>query len=222
MYRSAASGRDEVRWLGRKEDPIRVPVFTARPAVTVDRPVAYWVPAAKTEVINRLRRHGFQLETLSSSRSVLVELTRLQGGRQDPAAEKEGRFPFTADAYESLQREVTYPSGSVRVATDQPLGELASVLLEAQSGDSFLAWGFFPEILQRTEYIDGYVIAPLADRMLESDPALAREFAAKLAADPAFAKDGDARLAWFYERTPFFDPGYLIYPIGRELPGGGK
>jgi hypothetical protein len=78
--------------------------------------------------------------------------------------------------------------------------------------------GFFPEILQRTEYIDDYVIAPLADRMLQANPDLAREFNVKLAADPAFAADGDARLAWFYERTPFFDPNYAIYPVGRELP----
>jgi hypothetical protein len=217
-YRSPASGRDEVRWLGRKEKPVRVPIFTARPSVVAERPAAYWVPAAKGEVIDRLRRHGLVLETLSSPRTVHVELVRLTGGRHDSSAEKEGRFPFTADGYEPLRREVTYAPGSVRVPTDQPLGELASVLLEARSGDSLLAWGFFPEILQRTEYIDGYVIAPLADRMLQTNPELAREFNAKLAADPAFAADGDARLAWFYERTPFFDANYAIYPVGREIP----
>jgi hypothetical protein len=185
--------------------------------VIVDRPAAYWIPAAKTEVIDRLLRHGIEMETLSSPRTVLVELNRVAGGRHDPAAEMEGRFPFTADSFEPLQRDVTYSPGTVRVPTDQPLGELASVLLEARSSDSFLTWGFFPEILQRTEYIDGYVIAPLADRMLQSNPDLAREFNARLAADPAFAKDGDARLAWFYARTPFYDPGYAIYPVGREL-----
>ena len=42
------------------------------------------------------------------------------------------------------------------------------------------------------------------------------EAAAKLAADPAFAADGDARLAWFYERTPFYDQRYRLYPVGRE------
>lgn len=217
LYHSAASGRDEVRWLGRKEKPVRIPIFTARPAITVRRPTAYWVPASKTELIDRLRQHGVEMELLAAERTVRVELTRLIGGRHDASAEKEGRFPFTADSYEPLQRDVTYPAGSLRVPTDQPLGELATVLLEARSGDSFLAWGFFPEILQRTEYIDGYVIAPLAERMLQSNPDLAREFNAKLAADPAFAKDSDARLAWFYERTPFFDPGYAIYPVGREL-----
>lgn len=96
-----------------------------------------------------------------------------------PAAEMEGRFPFTAERFEPISRDVTYTSGSVRIPTDQPLGELASVLLEARSGDSLPTWGFFPEILQRTEYIDGYVIAPLADRMLESNPELAREFNAR-------------------------------------------
>ena len=47
-------------------------------------------------------------------------------------------------------------------------------------------------------------------------PALKAEFEAKLAAEPAFAADGDARLQWFYERTPFYDDHYRLYPVGRE------
>ena len=35
--------------------------------------------------------------------------------------------------------------------------------------------------------------------------------------DADFAADGDARLAWFYERTPFYDDRYRLYPIGREV-----
>jgi hypothetical protein len=74
-----------------------------------------------------------------------------------------------------------------------------------------------PEVLNRVEYIEGYAVAPLADRMLAADPALKAEFEAKLAADPKFAADPDARLGWFYERTPFYDSRYRLYPIGREL-----
>lgn len=216
-YLSLASGREEVRWLGRPGKPLRVPIYGARAVATADRPEAYWIPAGKTEVIDRLRRHGIVMETLTAPRTVHVEVTRLIGARHDPNAEKEGRFPVSVDRFEPVLRDVSYPTGSVRVPTDQPLGELASVLLEPASIDSFLSWGFFPEIMQRTEYIDGYVIAPLADRMLAADPALAAEFRAKLAADPAFAKEGDRRLEWFYERTPFYDARYMIYPIGREL-----
>lgn len=59
-------------------------------------------------------------------------------------------------------------------------------------------------------------MAPIADRMLAADPALKAEFEAKLAADPTFAADGDARLGWFYERTPFYDQRYRLYPVARE------
>lgn len=215
-YLSPASGRQEVRWLGRPGKPLRVPIFGARPSVTATRPEAYWIPAGKTEVIDRLRRHGIAMETLTAPQKREVELTRLVNARHDPEAEKEGRFPVVAERYEPVVREKVYPAGSVRVPTDQPLGELASVLLEPASIDSFLSWGFFPEIMQRIEYIDGYVIAPLADRILANDPKLAAEFRARLESDPQFARDGDRRLSWFYERTPYYDKRYLIYPVGRE------
>jgi hypothetical protein len=102
------------------------------------------------------------------------------------------------------------------VDTDQPLGDLAVVMLEPQSRDSLLAWGFFNEILQRTEYIEGYVVAPMAEKMLADDPKLKAEFEAKLKADERFAKDQAARLQWFYERSQFYDEHYLLYPIGLE------
>ena len=109
------------------------------------------------------------------------------------------------------------PPGSVRVPSNQPLGYLAAAMLEPEDRDSLLAWNFFPEILQRTEYIEGYAIAPLADRMLAADPKLRAEFNRKLASDPKFAADGNARLQWFYARTPYYDDRYLLYPVGREL-----
>ena len=91
------------------------------------------------------------------------------------------------------------------------------LLLEPESDESFFAWGLFPEVLQRVEYIEGYAIAPLAEKMLAADPALKAEFEARLAADPKFAADPNARLAWFYQRTPYYDDHYRLYPVGREL-----
>ncbi|MBJ7486641.1 MAG: carboxypeptidase, partial [Brevundimonas sp.] len=122
----------------------------------------------------------------------------------------------TVRTVEVERRDWTFPLGSVRVPTDQPLGDIVVLLLEPQSSESFFAWGLFPEILNRVEYIEGYAIAPLAERMMAAAPALKAEFEAKLAADPAFAADGDARLGWFYERTPFYDDRYRLYPVGRE------
>lgn len=211
-YRSPASGREEVRWLGK---PIRqrMKVFGETPALTVDLPKAWWVPATEPQVIERLRLHGIEFETIGTPRTVALDMVRLVDPKLDAASE--GRVPL-ATRLVPLRREERLPAGSVRVPADQPLALLAAAMLEPGSPDSLLAWGFFPGILQRTEYIEGYAIAPLADRMLASDPELKRQFDAKLAADPAFAADADARLGWFYERTPYYDDRYLLYPIGRE------
>jgi hypothetical protein len=128
----------------------------------------------------------------------------------------EGRVPLTAGFIHEKRTE-TFPAGSVRIPSDQPLAILAAHLLEAESPDGALAWNFFPAILQRTEYMEAYVTAPMADAMLGRDPALKARFEAKLAADPDFAADGDARLSWFYAQTPYFDDRYLLYPVAREL-----
>ena len=212
-YRSAASGRNEVRWLGRPTT-LKVPVFVQQPDFVATLPAAWWVPVTKPEVIERLKLHGIAHETIAAPRTVTLDMVRLS----DPKLGKpnEGHIPLTA-TYGHAARTETYPAGSVRVPSDQPLGLLAAAMLEAESPDSLLAWNFFPEILMRTEYMEGYVIAPLAERMLASDPALRRAFNAKLAADPKFAADGDARLGWFYERTRYYDERYLLYPVGREL-----
>lgn len=212
-YRSAASGGDEIRWLGR---PVlrKVPVFTQAPDYVATLPAAWWVPATKPDVIALLTLHAIKYETIDAPRTMQVDMVRLV----DPKLGKpdEGHIPLTAE-YRHATRAETYPAGSVRVSSDQPLGLLAAAMLEAESPDSLLAWNFYPEILMRTEYIEGYVIAPLADRMLAADPALRREFEAKLKADPKFAADLAARLGWFYERTPYYDERYLLYPVGREL-----
>lgn len=215
-YDSPASGRQEVRWNGKPGKPISLPVFYSDPGATVTRPEAYWVPATKPEVIALLRLHGVRMEILESPRTVEVEMIRLKDAR--PAAQAiEGRVRYTASVAGRERRREVYPAGSARVPTDQPLGTFAMLLLEPESDESLVGWGFFNEITQRTEYIEGYAIAPMAERMLAADPDLKAAFEAKLAADPAFAANPDARLAWFYERTPFFDARWMLYPVGREL-----
>ena len=210
-YVSPASGRAEVRWRGKPQNET-VGIFGEEAAIVATLPVAWWVPSTAPEVIDRLRLHGVQFETLPEARTQAVEMARLVDPKLGKA--NEGRVPLTATVTRERRME-TWPAGSVRVPADQPLAALAALWLEAESPDGALAWGLFPGILQRTEYIEGYANAPMADAMLR-DPATKATFDAKLAADPAFAADGDARLAWFYARTPYYDDRYLLYPVGRE------
>jgi hypothetical protein len=89
-------------------------------------------------------------------------------------------------------------------------------LLEPLSPDSFLQWGFFPEIFNQTEYIEEYAIEPLARKMLASDEKLRNEFEQKKKEDPNFINNKQAVYQWFYKRSPFVDSRYLLYPVGIE------
>jgi hypothetical protein len=216
-YDSPASGRKEVRWLGQPDpEPWSLPLYTSEPALDLTPAKAYWISSAKPDVIERLRIHGVAMETLAAPRTVSVDMIRFTAPKLATRA-NEGHVEIAAGPVTHETRAVTFPAGSVRIATDQPLGELVTLLLEPESDESFFAWGMFPEVLQRVEYIEGYAIAPLAEKMLAADPKLKAEFEAKLAADPKFAADPDARLGWFYARTPYYDDHYRLYPVGREL-----
>lgn len=213
-YRSPVSGVEEIRWLGKPVNQ-QMDVFGVEADLKVKLPRAYWVPATAAEVIARMKVHGIKMETIEAPRTLELDMVRLDAPKL--GAVNEGHVPLSANSYQHEVMAITMPKGSVRVPMDQPLGLLAAAMLEAESADSFLAWNFFPSILQRTEYIEGYAISPLAEAMMARDPALKAEFETKLAADPAFAANANARLEWFYKRSPYYDASYLLYPVGREM-----
>jgi len=212
---SSVSGGQRIQWTG-KSVTVMVPVYrTTRPVGSVVPPAAYWVPAAWSDVIERLAAHGIEMEILDEARSLEVEMYRL--GEPEYSTEPfEGRWRVEAEAVPSSVPQ-TFATGSARVSTDQPLGVLVSLLLEPASPDSFFQWGFFSEVFQRTEYAESYVLEPLAEQMLAADPSLREEFEKRLAEDKEFAASPRQRLYWFYERSPLLDTRWRLYPVGREL-----
>ena len=214
-YTSPASGAKEVRWLGIPQLYQDLPIhWTTKPGAVLQRPKAYWISTTHLSIFQKLTSHGISFSQVFEPTTREFEFYRLVDPK--PAAQPfEGRHLVSTKIRRETRTE-TFPAGSVRVPTDQPLGNLAMALLEPECNDSLFAWGFFPEILQRTEYIEGYVVAPMAEKMLAAEPKLKAEFEAKLAAEPDFAKDPQARLQWFYARSKFYDDRYLLYPVGIE------
>jgi hypothetical protein len=211
---SPITGTTVVQWTGRPVS-VEVPAVDFKPVVLVPRAAAYWIPAAWNDVIERVALHGINVERILEKRSVEVEMYRLMEPKLEPDP-VEGR-PRVRATTAAERRTETYAPGSARISTDQPLGDLAALLLEPASSDSFFQWGFFLEVLQKTEYVEGYILAPMAERMLRENPDLAREFYARVENDATFRDDPEARLEWFYERSPFHDSRWRLYPVAREL-----
>ncbi len=210
--KSAITGSAYVEWTG---EPInqRIPFIRANvPDVKTPRPVKFIVPGTYKDVIERLRFHGIEMETLREERTIKATLFRI-GKHNFSRQPFEGHFTVNAEVELQEMEETFYP-GSVIVPTDQPLGDLAILLLHPGSPDSFFQWGFFPEIFSRTEYIEQYVAEPLAAQMLAEDPALKKAFEQQMKSDPAFADDPARIYQWFYARSPYFDKRWLLYPVG--------
>ena len=211
---SPISGQIHVEWTGRPVT-MKMPVIAAsKLAASAPRPKAYWIPAAWQDVIDRLAVHGIRFERISQPGTMNVRMYRMSAVK--PGTELyEGRVPVTATATPEKRSE-RFAAGSVRVPTDQPLGDLAMLLLEPASPDSFFQWGFFNSILQQTEYVEEYIMEPMAAKMMAEEPALAKEFEQKLIDDAAFRSNPEERLQYFYRKTPFYDERAMLYPVGLE------
>ena len=217
--KSEITGADYPVWTGIKKTSKVASYKGTEEVQWIVSPKGYWIPAAWTEVIERLKLHGIKMEILTEEKEVNVHLYRIKnakfGNAEGVPLPFEGRMQVNGIAVPEMHK-IRMAVGSVYISTDQPLGELAMVLLEPNSPNSFFRWGFFAPIFQRTEYIEAYVMEPLIKKMLDESPELKQEFEAKKMADKSFAQDPEAMYEWFYSKTKYYDERYLLYPVGRE------
>jgi hypothetical protein len=185
------------------------------PSLLVTVPRAYVVPPAYAALIAaKFELHGIVFQRAGGAiRKAELEAFRATKASFS-AAPFEGRFRAQFDgAWRAEPADIA--AGALIVPTSQPLARLVVALLEPQAPDSLAAWGFFNAHFEQKEYMEGYVAEQIAREMLDRDPALAKEFEQKLAADSGFARDPAARLEFFLRRHPSWDPHYNLYPIYR-------
>ncbi|MAD88908.1 MAG: peptidase M14 [Pseudoalteromonas sp.] len=212
-FNSALSGQTEVKYLGEAEYYENLPIFWRKEIVNkVKVPTAFYLPPAYSQIVNKLTLQGIVVEKVSDTSPVSALKRADVENFEFDKMPFEGRFRVKANfSYQDI--EVKPLNGWYRVATDQARGKLATHLLHPEAPDSFFAWGDFNTIFQRTEYVENYALVPYARSMLKDNPKLALEFDKKLREDKVFESDPKARLNWLYSKTPFYDAGYLKYPV---------
>ena len=201
---------------GTKPLDITVPKFDeARVSAFVAPPLYYIVPPQWTNAVEVLQAHGIRFQRLAKPLKIEVESYRFTDVKY-AAASFEGRVTLN---YKTVPIKETreFPAGSIVISLAQETANVAIHLLEPNSPDSFVYWGFFNAIFEQKEYGEGYVLEKLAREMLAKDANLRKEFEERLK-DEKFAKNPYARLSFFYERSPYFTNQRIgIYPVGRIL-----
>ncbi|HYM80338.1 MAG TPA: M14 family metallopeptidase [Candidatus Limnocylindria bacterium] len=193
-----------------------IPLFRElEPEITVRQPVGYFVPQEWTAATERLAIHSVRTRRFTRAWSDTVEQERIVSWKTRPLFE--GHVPDSVIQVELVRRQRTFRPGDLWVPLDQRSALVAVHLFESQAPDGLFHWNAFDTVLQKKEYAEPYVMEPIARQMLRDDPALAREFEARLRSDPALAKSPDLRLAFFYDRSRWADPEYSLIPIARAL-----
>jgi hypothetical protein len=198
---------------------------TLKPVISVAPPRAYIVPAQWTEVIGVLEAHGLRLERTTAPWTAEVETYRCSPTWQEQPFEGRIALAGATKGFQSggrgqsicktVQETLSFPTGSVVVPMDQRAAKVAIHFLEPDGPDSAVSWGFFDAIFEQKEYGESYVVEKLAREMMGKDPKLKQEFEEKVANDPKFAANPEARLNFFYQRSPWWDLYKDRYPVGR-------
>lgn len=115
------------------------------PEIAVRRPRAYVVPAARADVVDHLRAHNVDVERAARLAGPQRVEQYVVLGRETTFSPDVGTKPRreTVLWVRSESAQVTVAADDWLVPMDQPLAHVAIYLLEPQSDDGLVRWGWF-------------------------------------------------------------------------------
>ncbi len=204
-------------WVKYSNIPVEYPmaVFQNNRATKMSKlPFAYILPPQYTEISKRLDYHGIKYriaeETTETPLNYYYISNPVWTSRPFEGRIRLNSFELTDTI---LSRKI--PEKSLIIPVDQPAGRVVAHILEPNSPDSYLSWGFFNEIFEQKEYAEMYVMEKMAREMIENNSELLKEFEEFKKQNPELSNNQWALLNWFYSKTPWWDVNINVYPIGR-------
>ncbi len=216
LAHSDISGSEWIQYDPTRKQSYSIPNWNRLlPDLEITPPAAYAIPAQWRVLIDRLDAHGIAYRR--TTRPLQLKGDAYQLSQPQWASQPfEGHLMLRDFRVAEAEREVELPPGSAIVPLDQRGANVAIHLLEPQAPDSLLHWGLLDAIFEIKEYGEPRVLEKLARDMLAKDPALRSEFERKLHDDAGFASSPEARLMFFFERSPWYAAQQVgAYPVLR-------
>lgn len=213
---SAVTGQDRLYYDRSAPYEKEVPFLnTYKPTLTVEKPIAYIIPQAYTEVLDRLRWNGVKVKRLASDQIIEAERYKIEDFKTRNAYE--GHYLHYNTTVEKIEQRWTFHKGDFVVYVNQEENRYIVETLEPQAPDAFFSWNFFDGILMQKEYFSPYVFEDLAAKYLEDNEALRQRFNQKKQEDEAFAKNAYAQLEFIYKNSKHYEPTHKVYPVARVV-----
>lgn len=180
----------------------------------VNLPRAYVIPAGWWSVIDLLRINKVKMTVLQKDSSFDVSTTIISEYKSS-ATPYEKHHKNYAVKTQVKKENHKFLKGDVIIYLNQSANRYLVEMLEPTGDDSFFAWNFFDGILQQKEGYSDYRWENLAAEELKKDLRLRQALEAKKAAEPNFAADSRAILAFIYKNSPYYEKAHNQYPVYR-------
>ena len=116
-----------------------------RPIRSATMPRSYLFPAELTDVAEKLRQHGIQVDRISSNMTLEVEAFSVTGQESQSFVQNGHSNTRLTGEYQTMER--SFQVGDFRVSLETPLANLIFYLLEPEADDGLAYWNFFDEYL---------------------------------------------------------------------------
>lgn len=114
---------------------------------SVDRPQAYLVPRLFPAALRNLSQHGIVITELEKDLEVQVEVYHITKLTQSQSSFQKHKL-VQAEVEKKSGKRLCKAGDYVLIRCQQPLGNLASFLLEPRADDGLMAWNYFDETLK--------------------------------------------------------------------------
>lgn len=185
-----------------------------QPVITIDVPDYYILPAAWSEVVDRLKINQVEMEPLGADTMMELEVYFIEQ-YETVGSPYNGHYRHSDVDVRKEVRQVQLFAGDYLIPVRQKAIEYLVQTLEPRGYDSFFSWNFFDEVLFRNEYFSPYIFEETAEKLLMEDQGLRQEFRKRQQEDSIFAGNPYQQLRFIYERSPWSEQTYMRYPVYR-------
>jgi hypothetical protein len=211
-FESPITGTKVTQFTAEKDDFITQMHDGVDTTAEAQEPLGFLVPAEWKEIADELALHGVVMEKTTKPLEQEFETWRFSEIKSTNSGEAGTLMDYKLTP---VKEKILVPVGSWWVPLHQQRARLIMALLHPAAPDALIRTGFANSIFQQMGRIGAnpYLSVPIATKVAEEHPDWLKEFNAKVASDPAFAADANARITWWVSRSNYQPSAVNRYPV---------
>lgn len=178
-------------------------------------PKAYILQQGWYKITERLLNNKIEFTYFKNDTTLTVDVQHINNF-ETKKTPYEGHYLHYNTSITKTQKEVEFKKGDIYISTQQNGIRYLIETLEPEATDSFFNWNFFDTILQQKEGFSAYVFEDIAEKFLQDNPAIKKEFEERMNTDEKLSKNTQSQLHYIYKQTPYSEKSHMKLPIYKK------